>query len=111
MGIVVTLLINSLAVGITAYLLQPNIVLDSYITAILVAGVLGVINTFVKPIIKILTLPISLLTLGLFSIILNGIFIMITDRLIAGFEVSNLFWAIMFSLVLSIVNSILGIFK
>jgi len=108
MGIIVSLLINSLAVAITAYLLQPNVQIDSFLTAVVVAVVLGVINTFIKPIIGLLTLPITLLTLGLFSLIINGLFILIVSGLVEGFTVSNFGWAIVFSIVLSIVNALLG---
>ncbi|MCA9372287.1 phage holin family protein [Candidatus Woesebacteria bacterium] len=111
MGIIVSLLINSLAVGITVYLLHPHVQLDGYMSALVVAVVMGVINTFIKPVVKILTLPINLLTLGLFSMVINGLLILLTDRFVSGFHVENLMWAIVFSFLLSIVNSVLGIFK
>ena len=108
MGILVTLLINSIAVAITGYLLQGGVKIDSFFTAVVVAVVLGIINTFIKPIITLLTLPITFLTLGLFSLIINGLFIMLASGLVEGFEVTNFWWAIGFSIVLSIVNSLLG---
>lgn len=110
MGIIVRILINALAVAITAYLL-PNVQLDSFLTAILVAVVLGVINTFIKPIITILTLPINLLTLGLFTLIINGVFVLLASNIVAGFTVTGFLWAIIFSVVLSIISSILGMFS
>ena len=108
MKILVRLLINALAVAITAYLL-PNVAIDSFLTAVVVAVVLSVINTFIKPVIKILTLPINLLTLGLFSFVINGLVIWFASRLVEGFTVTGFIWAIIFSIVLSIISSVLSI--
>ncbi len=109
MGFIVKLLINALAVAITAYVL-PNVEINSFLTAIIVALVLAVINMFIKPIVAILTLPINILTLGLLSFIINGLFILIASNLVDGFTVGGFLWAVIFSIVLSIVSSILGIF-
>lgn len=110
MGLIVTLLINSIAVAVTAYVLQPHVQIDSFVTAVIVAIVLGVLNTFIKPIISILALPITVLTLGLFSLIINGLFIAIVGGLVEGFTVESFLWAIVFSIVLSLVNAFLGMF-
>lgn len=109
MGLIIKILINALAVAITAYLL-PNVEINSFVTAILVALILAIINTFIKPIVSILTLPINILTLGILSFILNGVFILLASRLVDGFTVTGFFWAVIFSIVLSIVSSILGMF-
>lgn len=111
MGLIVQLLINTLAVMITGFLLQAGVQIDSFMTALVVAIVLGVINTFIKPIISILTLPITFLTLGLFSLIINGLFIMIVSGIVEGFDVTNFLWAILFSIVLSLVNAVLSSFS
>ena len=108
MGILVKLLINALAVAITAYLL-PNVSLNSFWTAIVVAAVLAVINTFIKPLISLLTLPINILTLGLFSFVINGFFILLISRFVFGFEVVGFLWAVIFSIVLSLVSAALGL--
>lgn len=110
MGLIVQLLINSVAVAITAYILQTGVQIDSFLTAVIVAVILGVINTFIKPIISLLTLPISILTLGLFSLIINGLMIMIVSALVEGFEVTGFLWAIIFSIVLSLINTVLSSF-
>jgi len=107
MKFIVKILINALAVAIAAYLI-PQVMLDSFYTAVVVAVVLGVINTFIKPIVNIFTLPINLLTLGLFSIVINAAFIMLVSRFVDGFEVGSFVTAIIFSLVLSFVSSVLG---
>ncbi len=110
MGFIVQLLINTLSVMITGFLLQAGVKVDTFITALVVSVVLGVMNTFVKPIITILTLPINFLTLGLFSLIINGLMIMIVSGIVEGFEVTNFLWAVLFSIVLSLVNTVLGSF-
>ncbi|CAN5218594.1 hypothetical protein BH09PAT2_BH09PAT2_03260 [soil metagenome] len=109
MGLIVSLLVNALAVAFAAYLLTPHVKLDGFMTAVIVSIVLALMNTFVKPIISLLTLPINLLTLGLFSFIINGILILFISGIIDGFQVENFGWAIVFSIVLSIISSILGI--
>lgn len=111
MGLLIQLILNTLAVMITGFLLQAGVQIDSFLTALVVAVVLGVINTFIKPIITILTLPITFLTLGLFSLIINGLFIMIVSGIVEGFEVTNFLWAILFSIVLSLVNAVLSSFS
>lgn len=109
MGIVVSLLINALAVAIAAYLLTPHVRLDGFMSALIVAIVLGLMNTFIKPIITLLTLPINLLTLGLFSFIINGVLILFISGIVDGFSVANFGWAVLFSIVLSIISSLLGL--
>jgi len=109
MKIIVRILINAVAVAITAYLL-PNVQIDGFLTAILVAAVLGIINTFIKPVIQLLTLPINILTLGLLTFIINGLFILLASNVIDGFTVVGFLWAIIFSIVLSVISSILGAF-
>jgi len=105
----VSLLVNSIAVVIASYII-PNVSLDGYQTALIVALLLGLINTFVKPIFKILTLPINILTLGLFSFLLNGLFILIISNYVSGFRVDGFLYAVLYSVMLSIVTSILRIF-
>ena len=107
---VVKLLINTVAALIAAYLLS-GVHIDSVTTALIVAIVLALLNTFIKPILVILTIPITVVTLGLFLLIINVLIIKWTDSLVDGFEVDNWLWALLFSLVISIVSSILeGLF-
>jgi putative membrane protein len=96
--------ISGVAVFISAYVL-PGVHVTDFVTALIVALVLGVINVIVKPILFVLTLPITLLTLGLFTFILNALMIMLADAFVKGFTVDGFIWALLFSLVLSIVNS------
>lgn len=103
MNIIINLFIRSLAVFIAAYLL-PGVKLDSFFTAIVVAIVLGIVNTIIKPIIIILTLPFNILTLGLFTFIINGLMIILTASIVSGFHVNSIWQAIVFSIVLFFVN-------
>ncbi|MCB0371821.1 MAG: phage holin family protein [Muricauda sp.] len=106
MKLIMRLLLNALAVVILSYIL-PGVGVDSMFTAIIVAVVLSVLNFLVKPILVILTLPITVLTLGLFLLVINAIIILITSNLIDGFQVTSFWWAIIFSLLLSFLQAIL----
>ncbi|NAY92274.1 phage holin family protein [Muricauda sp. JGD-17] len=106
MKIILRLLLNALAVIILSYLL-PGVGVDSMVTAILVALVLSLLNFLVKPILIVLTLPITIITLGLFLLVINAIIILIAAHFIQGFEVSSVWWAIIFSLLLSFLQSFL----
>lgn len=106
MKLILRLLLNALAVVILSYIL-PGVGVDSVTTAIIVALVLSILNVLVKPILVILTLPITILTLGLFLLIINALIILIAAHFISGFEVSSIWWAIIFSLLLSFLQSIL----
>jgi len=106
MKIIMKLLINAIAVFVTAKIL-PGVYIDSFVTALVVAVVLGVINTFLKPVLLLLTLPVTILTLGLFTFVINALLVLLAAALVSGFQVKNLLWALLFSLVLSLVNSVL----
>jgi putative membrane protein len=102
-------LLLSLAVLAAAYAID-GIQVQSFLTAVIVAAVLGFINTIIKPIIKILTLPINILTLGLFSLLLNGFFFWLVARVISGFSVANFMAAFWGALIVSIINWLGGKF-
>ncbi|MDD5464035.1 MAG: phage holin family protein [Candidatus Moranbacteria bacterium] len=106
MKIILHWFLRALAIMITAYLL-PGIILKSFFVALIVAVVLGLFNTILKPILIILTLPITILTLGLFTLVINAGMIMLTSKIVDGFYVQNFWWALFFSLILSLVNAIL----
>ena len=110
MSIIINWLISSFAIVITAYLL-PGIHLSGFKAALLTALALGLINAFIKPVLSLLTLPLTVLTLGLFSLVLNALLIMLTAKLVPGFQVQGFLWAVAFSVVLTITNWILSIFK
>lgn len=101
------LLINTLSLLITAYIV-PGFEVENFWAALVAAVVIGVINTFVRPIVSLITLPITILTLGLFSFVLNIVFIYLAAYLTPGFEIVGLVPAIIGSIVLSLISTFLG---
>lgn len=107
MQILARIIVSGLAVFISAYIL-PGIRVDSFLTAIIVAVVLGVANSVLKPILVLFTLPLTVLTLGLFTFVINAGLVLLTAYLITGFSVASFLWALAFSLVLSLVSMFLN---
>jgi len=110
MSFLINWLLSGLAIVITAYLL-PGVHLSGIKAALLTAVALGLINAIIKPVLKLLTLPLTIMTLGLFSLVINALLIMLTAKLVPGFQVQGFLWALAFSLVLALVNWVLSIFK
>jgi putative membrane protein len=107
MNSLVNLLISALAVIICSFLL-PGIEVTGLMNAVYVALVLSLLNRIVKPVLVVLTLPITILTLGLFYLVINVIVVYMAAWIIGdGFIVDGIFYAFLFSITLSIVNSIL----
>jgi putative membrane protein len=106
MNIIINWVVGALAILVTAYVL-PGVHVDNLTTAFIAAVVLGVINAFIKPILIVLTLPINILTLGLFTLVINALLILLTAKLVPGFKVDGFLWAVLFSIVLFLVNSFL----
>lgn len=106
MKLILKLLLTAVAVFILAHVLT-GVTVDGYVTAIIVSVVLALLNLFVKPILVIFTLPITVLTLGLFLLVINALIILLAGNLIDGFSVSSIWTAILFSILLSILESIL----
>ena len=104
-SLLVRFLLNGLAVFLTAYLL-PGVNLDHFGTALIVAVILAVANVIVKPILIILTIPITIMTLGLFLLVINALVILLVDYFVPGFSVNGFWWALAFSLILSVFNSL-----
>lgn len=109
MNLILRLLLNAVAVFALANILT-GVYVDGYISAIIVAIVLSILNLLVKPILVIFTLPVTILTLGLFLLVVNGLIILLADKFIDGFSVENIWWAIVFSVLLSILQSLLQSF-
>ena len=105
MNFILRLLINSLAVLITGYLI-PGIHIDQPGWAIVVAAVLVLLDTIVKPIMIILTLPVTIFTFGLFLLVVNALVVMLASKIVPHFEVDSFWSALGFSIVLAIVQSI-----
>ncbi len=101
---IIRFLLTGLAVLLTAYLL-PGVHVENYGYALLVAVVLSIANVIVKPILIIFTIPLTVVTLGLFLLVINAIIILIVDYFVPGFNVDDFWWALAFSLILSVFNS------
>lgn len=112
MKIIIHWILSALAVMITAYLLPKNaIYVDTLFVALVVAVVLGFFNSIIRPILIVLTLPINILSLGLFTFVINAGLVMLTTKIVPGFFVKSFLWALLFSLVLSIVGFVLHMFE
>lgn len=107
MNILIYILLSSIAIFIAANIL-PGVHLANYVTAVIVAVVLGIINSIIRPILLILTLPINILTLGLFTFVIMGALVMLTSAIVPGFKVDSFWWAMGFAIVLWIINSFLS---
>lgn len=107
MNFIINILVSAVAVLIASRLL-PGVSLDSFWTSLLVALVLAFMNSVVKPILTILTIPITLFTLGFFLLVINAGIILLTDKLVDGFQVNGFWWALLFSFILTITTSVLN---
>lgn len=101
---IVRFLLSGLAVLLTAYLL-PGVDVTHYGYALLVAVVISIADVLVKPILILFTIPITVITLGLFLLVINAIIILLVDALVPGFQVDGFWWALAFSLIMSVFNS------
>jgi len=108
MKLVIKLLIATLAVFLSAYLI-PGVSVDGFQTAFIVAIVLGVLNVFLKPLLVILTLPVTILTLGLFSFVINIALIYLAAYVVPGFELTGILAALLFGLLVSLISSFLNL--
>ncbi len=100
-----------LAIMISSYLI-PGVVVAGFWTALWLALFLGIINVLVKPVLILITLPINILTLGLFTFVINALLILLAASVIKGFSVNGFWIAMLFSIILSIVSYVLNnIFK
>lgn len=103
MKAIIQFLLNGLAVVLASYLL-PGVDVDGYLDALIVAVVLTIANWVVKPILIIFTIPLTIATLGLFLLAINAIIILLVDWLVPGFYVASFWWALAFSIILSLIN-------
>lgn len=106
MSLIVNLLISALAVYFTAWLL-PGITVKSYGAAVGVAFVIAVLNVLVKPLLVLLTIPVTALTLGLFLLVIDAIIVLLAGKLLSGFQVGGFWWALLFSVIVSVVTNLL----
>lgn len=102
-----SLLLNGLGIFIIGYLLK-GVQIKSFFTALGVAILLALVNTFVKPILLFLTLPLTIITFGLFILVINALMLMLVDAFVDGMKIKHFGWALLFSFLLSLLN--LGFF-
>ena len=107
MTLIAKLILNAFTVFVAGYIV-PGIVVDSAITAIIVGIVLGIINSSLKPLLQLVSLPLTVMTLGIFGLIINGLMVLLVAWLVPGFTVSGLLAGILFSLVVSLVGAFLN---
>jgi len=100
-------IVTTLAIFGVAWLLNPHIQTDSFSTAIWAGLALGFINVFVRPLIVLLTLPVTVLTLGIFLLAINAGMLLLVGELVPGFGVENFWWALLASILISMVSTFL----
>ena len=102
--------LRALVIMVASYLMTTKVDIYSFWAALAVALFLAVANTVLKPILILLTLPINVLTLGLFTLIINALLIWVVSLIVPDFAIVNFWWAIIFGIVVSVLNSLLHIF-
>ena len=107
MPLIIRWLAMVLAIMISSYLI-PGVTVAGFWTALWLALLLGVLNVILKPLLILITLPINILTLGLFTFVINALLVLLASSVIKGFEVSGFWTAMLFSVVLSVVSYILN---
>lgn len=105
MGLLVRILVTAVLVMIIAHFM-PGVHVSGFVTSLIVAVVLGLLNIFIKPIIVIFTLPVTILTFGLFLLVINALIILLCTKIVGGFSVDSFWIALLFSVILSICQSI-----
>lgn len=106
MGFILRLFFTWVAIIIASYVL-PGIHIRDYTSALIAAAVLALLDSFVKPVLVFLTIPITLVTLGLFLLVINALIVLFGARIVDGFEVDGFWWALGFSLIVSIIVTLL----
>lgn len=106
MNLLLRILVTAVLVMVIAYFM-PGVRVDSFMTSIIVAVVLGLLNIFVKPILVLFTLPVTIVTFGLFLLVINALIIMLCTEIVTGFEVRTFWTALFFSIILSILQSVM----
>lgn len=110
MFLLIRLLINMISITIIAFLFPRVIRVDGFVAALVAAFLLGIVNAIVRPVLVFLTLPITVLTLGLFLLIINGLMLWLVAALVGGFHVNGFWGAVLGSILISLVSWILSWF-
>ena len=107
MQILLALVLNAVALLATAYIV-PGFKVDNFTTALLASIVLGVVNTFIKPVLSFISLPITIITLGLFTFVINAVVLFIVSAVVPGVMISGWVPAILAAIVLAVVSTVLS---
>jgi putative membrane protein len=107
MNFIMRIIISAVVAFALSYVLSSGIHIDKFTTALILALVLALLNAILKPILIILTLPITILTFGLFLFVINAAIILLAAKFVDGFKVDGFWWALLFSLLLSVITSML----
>ncbi len=107
MIILVKILLNALALFAAAFLLRPNVQVKDFGRALILAIVLALLNGTIGAFLKFISLPLTILTLGLFSFVINALMIVVADYFMKGFQVRGFWWALVLAVLLSVFNSVL----
>jgi putative membrane protein len=110
MYFIIRLLINMVAILVIAYLLPKVIRVDSWMAALFAAFLLGVVNTFIRPLLVLLTLPLTVVTFGVFLLIINGLLLWFVSAVVRGFQVNGFLGAVIGAILISIVSWVLSSF-
>ncbi len=109
MKLLIKLIVPTISVLVAGYII-PGVSINGWFTALVVAIVLGALNVFIKPLIMILTLPINVVTLGLFTFFVNAGLVYLTSYIVPGFDLASLWTALFFGIAMSLINSFLSMF-
>jgi putative membrane protein len=107
MKFLINLLLTAVVVYVLSKLLEPHVVINSFFTAIIFALALAFLNAIVKPILIVFTLPLTIITLGLFLLVINVLIILLADHFVSGINIDGFFWALLFGLLLSFISYVL----
>jgi putative membrane protein len=106
MNLIIRILVTAILVMVIAHFM-PGVNVASFTISVIVAIVLGLLNIFIKPVLVLLTLPVTIVTFGLFLLVINALIILLCTKIVGGFAVDGFFTAILFSIILSILQSIM----
>jgi putative membrane protein len=105
MNVLLRIFFTWIAVIIAAWLL-PGVEINNNITALIVAAILALLDTVVKPVLVILTIPITIVTLGFFLLVINALIVLLDAYFVHGFRVDGFWWALLFSIIVSIIRAL-----
>ncbi|MBN2730796.1 MAG: phage holin family protein [Balneolaceae bacterium] len=103
MELIIKLLVNAVAVFVFGYMLK-GVEVKGFGTAVWVAILLALVNAFVRPVVLFLTIPFTIITFGLFILVVNTLMVMLVDWIVDGLQIKNFWWALLFSVLMSLVN-------